>query len=70
MLVDGEKYELVKSSCDKLGNALHTKFDASVDRFSLLYDKITGRDTVRKAGIDLLQVCSILLSLCRLNKIL
>ncbi|VDK36219.1 unnamed protein product [Taenia asiatica] len=55
-VLDGSRhFDIIKSSYEKLGSCIHSKVDRSVDEFSLLYDKVSGRNAVRKAGVDLLQ---------------
>nr|CDS23889.1 coiled coil domain containing protein 51 [Echinococcus granulosus] len=55
VLDSNRHFDIIKSSYEKLGSCIHSKIDTSVDKFSLLYDKVSGRDAVRKAGVELLQ---------------
>lgn len=56
VLDSSRHFDIIKSSYEKLGNCIHSKVDTSIDKFTLLYDKVSGRDAVRKAGVGLLQV--------------
>ncbi|KAM3176680.1 Tubulin alpha-1D chain [Hymenolepis weldensis] len=55
-MVDDSKYLVtIKSAYSRLGSALYSDIDFSIDKFTSIYDRISGRDSVTKAHGDLLQ---------------
>lgn len=69
--IDNRHLETIKSSCNRLGNSLHMKIDFSLGKVSSIYDRISGRDVVNKALIELRQVSKLYHAyIFRLNKIL
>ncbi|VDD79612.1 unnamed protein product [Mesocestoides corti] len=69
ILETNRHFDIIKTSFDSLTNNVHAKLDRSVNNFSSIYDKITGRESVRKAGVDLLTAEQEFLNcqLCRRN---
>ena len=56
MLETSRHFDIMKSSFEKFKDSAYTKLAPSINNFSLVYDQITGRESVRNAGVELLQV--------------
>lgn len=56
MLETNKHFEIFKTSLETFKNNAYTKLTPTINNFSLVYDQITGRQAVRQAGVDLLQV--------------
>lgn len=56
VLESNKHIDAIKSSFENLANTAYARLTPPIYNFSLIYDQITGRQTVRQAGIDLLQV--------------
>lgn len=54
---DNKHLVTIKSAYSRLGSALNSDIEFSIEKFTSIYDRISGRDSVTKAHGDLLQVC-------------
>ncbi|KAL7056423.1 hypothetical protein AAHC03_020794 [Spirometra sp. Aus1] len=66
-LENNKSVQFLGRSLEELKKASSSKLEDYVGRFSLVYDSITGRDTVRKAGISVLEAEQAFVD-CQLNR--
>ncbi|BHF78454.1 Sperm associated antigen 1 [Sparganum proliferum] len=67
LLENNKSVQFLGRSLEELKKASSSKLEDYVGRFSLVYDTITGRDAVRKAGISVLEAEQAFVD-CQLNR--